>query len=178
MMMDHVDPLVRSALGHPEDAPVLVVEQLRGWLPVTRIQRQHVDRRGRCPVLVLPIVGYSADPQLVLNMLAADQQGPADGLGVLLHSRLAVPVVGEFPDQGLVLGQPVLHALDLRNGSRLGPFDVLHGPNQRQLLHVHVHGALQRLKAENRILHDAVPVVGRDGDQEEFFGCVQMGAAL
>ena len=106
-----------------------------------------------------------------MDMLAADQQGPADGLGVLLHSRLPVPVVGKVPNQGLVLGQPILHALGLRNGSRLGPFDVPHGPDRGQLFfHIHVHRPLLRLEAQDGVLHDAVPASGGHGHQEAFPG--------
>ena len=126
---------------------------------------------------MLCIAGHAADPQLVMDMLAADQQGPADGLGVPLHSRLPVPVVGKVPNQGLVLGQPVLHALDLRNGRRLGRYSILHGPDRGQLFfHIHVHRSLLRLEAQDGVLHDAVPAAGGDGHQEIFPGQIEMGA--
>ncbi len=126
---------------------------------------------------MLCITGHAADPQLVLNMLAADQQGPADGLGVLLHSRLSVPVVGKVPDQRLVLGQPVLYALDLRNGSRLGPFDVPHDPDRGQLrFHIHVHRPLLRLEAKGVGRHDGIPASGGHGHQEVFPGRARIDA--
>ena len=116
-----------------------------------------------------------------MDMLAADQQGPEDGVGVGLHRFRSIPIVGQIENGGFHRRKPALVLLHLRrpivqirNGT--GGLDRCH---QRQVrLHVHIHIPFLRFKAQDGILHHAVPAAGRDGHQEILPGHVRVVALL